>query len=50
MPSPHLAIPHVVASQNQKEVTINDAIDEIGSVKIYGNLHESVAEIIDAAR
>jgi hypothetical protein len=28
----------------------DDAIDEIGSVKIYGNLHESVAEIIDAAR
>ncbi len=29
MPSPNLAIPHVAASQNQKEVTINDAIDAL---------------------
>ena len=26
MPSPNLAINHVAAAQNQKEVTINDAI------------------------
>jgi hypothetical protein len=29
MPSPNLAIAHVAASQNQKEVTINDAIDAL---------------------
>jgi hypothetical protein len=29
MPSPNLAIVHVAASQNQKEVTINDAIDAL---------------------
>jgi hypothetical protein len=29
MPSPNLAIPHVAAAQNQKEVTINDAIDAL---------------------
>ena len=29
MPSPNLVIPHVAASQNQKEVTINDAIDAL---------------------
>jgi hypothetical protein len=29
MPSPNLAITHVAASQNQKEVTINDAIDAL---------------------
>ena len=27
MSSPNLAVPHVAAAQNQKEVTINDAID-----------------------
>ena len=29
MPSPNLAITHVAAAQNQKEVTINDAIDAL---------------------
>ena len=29
MPSPNLAIAHVAAAQNQKEVTINDAIDAL---------------------
>lgn len=29
MPSPNLAITHVAASQNQKEVTVNDAIDAL---------------------
>lgn len=29
MPSPNLAIAHVAASQNQKEVTINDAVDAL---------------------
>jgi hypothetical protein len=29
MPSPNLAVAHVAASQNQKEVTINDAIDAL---------------------
>lgn len=29
MSSPNLAIPHVAAAQNQKEVTINDAIDAL---------------------
>lgn len=29
MPSPNLAAPHVAAAQNQKEVTINDAIDAL---------------------
>ncbi|MBV0891527.1 hypothetical protein KTN05_06610 [Paracoccus sp. Z118] len=29
MPSPNLAAPHVAASQNQKEVTINDATDAL---------------------
>ena len=29
MSSPNLAITHVAAAQNQKEVTINDAIDAL---------------------
>ena len=29
MPSPNLAVTHVAAAQNQKEVTINDAIDAL---------------------
>ncbi|MEO1610453.1 MAG: hypothetical protein AAFR90_14200 [Pseudomonadota bacterium] len=29
MSSPNLALPHVAAAQNQKEVTINDAIDAL---------------------
>ncbi len=29
MSSPNLAIPHVAAAQNQKEVTINDAVDSL---------------------
>lgn len=29
MSSPNLAIPHVAAAQNQKEVTINDAVDAL---------------------
>jgi len=29
MPSPNLAITHVAAAQNQKEVTINDAVDAL---------------------
>ena len=29
MSSPNLAVPHVAAAQNQKEVTINDAIDAL---------------------
>lgn len=29
MSSPNLAIPHVVAAQAQKEVTINDAVDRL---------------------
>ena len=29
MPSPNLAVAHVAASQNQKEVTINDAVDAL---------------------
>jgi len=29
MPTPNLAITHVAASQNQKEVTINDALDKL---------------------
>ncbi len=29
MPSPNLAIAHVAANQNQKEVTVNDAIDAL---------------------
>ena len=29
MPSPNLAISHVAAAQNQKEVTVNDAIDKL---------------------
>ncbi len=29
MPSPNLAIAHVAAAQNQKEVTVNDAIDKL---------------------
>lgn len=29
MPSPNLAVAHVAASQNQKEVTVNDAIDAL---------------------
>ncbi len=29
MPSPNLAIIHVAAAQNQKEVTVNDAIDKL---------------------
>ena len=29
MPSPNLAITHVAAAQNQKEVTVNDAIDKL---------------------
>jgi hypothetical protein len=32
MPSPNLAITHVAASQNQKEVTINDAVDALDNV------------------
>jgi hypothetical protein len=26
----------------------DDAIDKIGSATVYGNLHDSVAEIVDA--
>ena len=29
MSSPNLAVPHVAAAQNQKEVTINDTIDAL---------------------
>ena len=29
MPSPNLAVTHVAAAQNQKEVTINDAVDAL---------------------
>ena len=29
MSSPNLAVPHIAAAQNQKEVTINDAIDAL---------------------
>ena len=29
MPSPNLSITHVAAAQNQKEVTINDAVDAL---------------------
>jgi hypothetical protein len=29
MASPNLAITHVAAAQNQKEVTVNDAIDAL---------------------
>ncbi|MFN4282370.1 MAG: hypothetical protein ACK4NA_07005 [Alphaproteobacteria bacterium] len=31
MPSPNLSITHVAAAQNQKEVTINDAVDALDS-------------------
>ena len=31
MPSPNLAVTHVAAAQNQKEVTINDAVDALDS-------------------
>ena len=29
MPTPNLAIPHIAASQNQKEVTATDAFDRL---------------------